>query len=132
MRLLSSLIAIPAFFFLSGTGIAADVYSCEVKAAYALSDDGTILRDGIIPSSRFMLDKNTGQAVGTLFNQFTEGWKVVQRGSGAHSLVSEGIYLGKPIYRIVVYGFNAKKQKPFAIEDHVNTGFVQIFSGLCE
>lgn len=78
-----------------------------------------------------MLDKNNGNAGGTVFNQYTEGWKLIQRGSSADSLVSEGMYSGGPIYRIIVCSFNESKQKPFA-EEHANEGFVQIFSGLCE
>ena len=120
------------FLFGSYPGVAADAYSCEVTATYYLSDDGAIRPSNTHQKSRFMIDRNNGNAVGTFFNKYVEGWKLVQRGSRATSLVSEGVFMGKPIYRIVVYSFNDTRQKPFVVEDHVNAGFIQIFSGLCD
>lgn len=61
MRLLAFFIAIPALFLGGRAGIAADVYSCEVRAAYSLSDDGMIRQDTAIANSRFMLDKILGR-----------------------------------------------------------------------
>jgi len=132
MRLLLSSVAVTTLFFSHSPCIAADAYSCEVKAAYHLSDDGVVRPDNLNKASRFMIEKNNGNTVGTFFNQYVEGWNLIQRGSRASSLVSEGMYMGKPIYRIVVYSFNDTRQKPFVVEDQVNAGFIQIFSGLCE
>jgi hypothetical protein len=60
----------------------------------------------------------------------------VQQGSAANSLVSQGsvVSLMGPlaVYKIIVYSFQAGKEKPFVIEDHGGVGVFEIYSWICK
>src|SRR5258708_27836877 len=60
LTILLSLIACPP-------SNAADIYSCEIKERLLLNDDGLIRAGKMLESPKFMIDKNTGNAVGEIF-----------------------------------------------------------------
>jgi hypothetical protein len=78
-----------------------------------------------------MIDKTNGNAVGGLFFG-SPTWQIVQQGSAANSLVSQGRVMGQWVYKVVVYSFNAGEEKPFVIEDRGSDGVFEIFSGFAD
>jgi len=97
-----------------------------------LNDDGLVRA---VPQMnrrpQFMIDKNTGNAVGEIFIG-SPTWQMVQQGSTASSLVSQGRVMGHWVYKVIVYSFNAGNEKPFVIEDRGSDGVFEIFSGICK
>jgi hypothetical protein len=87
-----------------------------------------------VHTPKFMIDKNTGNAVGEIFHGSPK-WQIAQRGTAANSLVSQGTVVGimgpVAVYKVIVYSFDQRKEKPFVVEDHGNLGFFEIFSGTC-
>jgi hypothetical protein len=115
---------------------AADIYSCEAKEHLMLNDDGLVrAMPRMNANPQFMIDKNNGNAVGEIFLGSPK-WKIVQEGSAANSLVSQGsvVSLMGPLaaYKIIVYSYQKGKEKPFVIEDHGGVGVFEIFSGICK
>ena len=111
---------------------AADIYLCQAKERLLLNDDGLVRpvpRMGINP--QFMIDKNTGNAVGEIFPG-SPTWQITQSGSTANSLVSQGRVMGRSVYKVAIYSFNAGKEKPFVVEDRGSDGVFEIFSGICK
>jgi hypothetical protein len=117
---------------------AADIYSCQVKEHLSLDDNGLVRATPLltISSPQFMIDKTTGNAVGEIFSGVST-WKIVQQGSTANSLVSQGSVLnftGRSVvvYNIIVYSFRKQNEKPFVVENRESDGNFQVFSGICK
>jgi hypothetical protein len=114
---------------------AAEIYSCETKEHLLLNGDGLVRAVKMVESPKFMIDKNIGNAVGEIFHGSPK-WQIVQRGSVAYSLVTQGTVVNVmgqvPMYKVIVYSFDEQKEKPFVIEGHENVGFFEIFSGTCK
>jgi hypothetical protein len=128
----SVFLSIVLFSFACSPGKAADTYSCQAKEQLLLNDDGLVRAKSQMDwSPQFMIDKSTGNAVGEIFLG-SPTWQIMKRGSTVSSLVSQGRVMGQWVYKVVVYSFNERKEKPFIIENRGSEGVFEIFSGTCK
>jgi hypothetical protein len=126
------LLSVVLFSFAFSTAVAADTYSCRVKEQLLLNEDGIVrAKPKMDWSPNFMIDKITGNAVGEVFLG-SPTWPIMQQGSTVSSLMSQGRVMGQWVYKVVVYSFSERKEKPFFIDNRGSEGVFEIFTGTCK
>jgi hypothetical protein len=108
-----------SFFVCLETTIHAATYECEAKVASSLSDEGVYRPYPNLPtnSTRFMIDKNSGAAVGDALPFSGLNWKLIERGSQSQSFKILGYQETEPVIAVTVLEYRPGPNKPFVVFD---------------
>ena len=107
------------------------LYECEAKEAAGLEDGGALKPYPQFPhaSRRFMVDKNSGLAIGEIFPFRNLIWKLIEQGSKTTSFKVIGFSAaGQPAAALTILEYRENVEKPFVLLD-IQIGSVT--TGLC-